>query len=49
MEAWPCYRLVLVEQVATWTEVNEKMSIDDVDDMCQTLDRIKDIRREVNA
>jgi hypothetical protein len=28
--AWPCYRLV-IEQLATWTEVSTMMDIDDVD------------------
>jgi hypothetical protein len=27
---WPCYRLV-IEKLATWTEVRYLMSIDDVD------------------
>ncbi len=27
---WPCYRLV-IEKLATWTEVSQTMSIDDVD------------------
>jgi len=35
--AWPCYRLV-VEHLATWTEVTETMSIDDVDEVCVVAD-----------
>ena len=27
---WPCYRLV-IEKLATWTEVTTTMSIDDVE------------------
>lgn len=35
MEAvWPCYRLV-IEKLATWTEVSSLMSIDDVDMLFQ--------------
>ncbi len=30
---WPARRLVL-DQLATWTEVSTLMSIDDVDEMC---------------
>lgn len=37
----PCYRLVVVERIASWTEVTESMSIDDVDLICILLDTMK--------
>lgn len=42
----PCYRLVVIEKVATWTEVSERMSIDDVDCMCILLDTLARARAE---
>src|ERR1700743_2954339 len=38
VDAWPCWRLVCVEKLATWTEVNESMSIDDVFTMLEVCD-----------
>lgn len=41
---WPCYRLVVDLQVATWTEVKTNMTIDDVDLMCIAADAVFDAR-----
>lgn len=42
----PCYRLVVMEKVVTWTEVSSLMSIDDVDCMCILLDTMARARAE---
>ena len=36
-EIWPCMRLFLEGRV-TWTELEEVMTIDDVDDILDTID-----------
>lgn len=38
---WPCYRLVNAK-LATWTEVTQTMSINDVDLLCIAADAIFD-------
>lgn len=43
MHLWPCYRLVL-EGHATWVEVTEKMSLDDVDRLNMAADALFDAK-----
>lgn len=42
-DAWPCYRLV-VDGIATWTELNTSMTINDVADLCAADDLIFEAR-----
>jgi len=45
---WPCYRLVL-ERLATQTEIDTTMSIDDVDRLCIALDAWRSAKPEGSA